>query len=702
MKKINNLFLLTFLFSFVYLAAESPKICLTMVVGNDESVIEKCLDSVKDLVDCVSICDIGSTDNTYEIIDRFLNTYEIPGKIYRHKWQNFGFNRTLSAQCAQKTLKEFGFPLSSSYLLVLDSDMNMQIGGGFAKSSLEADSYSLLLKSSALTYSNYNARLLRASLTWECVGTANEYWSTKNPQPTEKIKNWVLEDHGNAEYKKMKVVQSIDLLNEAIALEPMNSRYLFLLAQSLKSVGKYEEAIHYYTERLKIHGDEEEVWYSEYMIGECYEKSDEWEDALFWYLESFQTNPNRPEPLRKISTHYRLRSQNDLACIFAKYGSRIPYPMNANIWDYPPLGDYQFEEELSISAYYTQFRKDGFDAANEVILKKNVPWHIKDQTYRNILYYVDHLKNTRFDPIAIDFPLIQDGFSEKYHPMNPSILKTDSGYEVICRTVNYTQMGAKIFNTIDITGVFKTRNFLAEYNRDFDLLSQREIVENIPIERLPPCNVVGLEDCRLFGFQNSLWFTCTTFDTNLISGRPQITLCKLSDDPTEEFANVEKMVPLLGPDPYRCEKNWLPFVWKDELYTIYSYDPFTILKPDLETGSCITAHQVENEHDFSSFRGSAGPIEFDSGYLILVHEAVHHLDYSRAYLHRFIYLDENFMIKRITKPFTYLHQGIEFCNSMTLDHSGERLIMAVGIEDREAYLCTVDLDTIRSMLYEVN
>jgi len=39
--------------------------------------------------------------------------------------------------------------------------------------------------------------------------------------------------------------------------------------------------------------------------------------------------------------------------------------------------------------------------------------------------------------------------------MNPCIRKTGTGYEVICRTVNYTQMGAKIFETNDLKGIFE-------------------------------------------------------------------------------------------------------------------------------------------------------------------------------------------------------------------------------------------------------
>jgi hypothetical protein len=122
------------------------------------------------------------------------------------------------------------------------------------------------------------------------------------------------------------------------------------------------------------------------------------------------------------------------------------------------------------------------------------------------------------------------------------------------------------------------------------------------------------------------------------------------------------------------------------------------MKPDLETGWCETVLSYQPHHDFSRFRGSAGPVEFDDGYLMLVHEVVHNQDYYRVYLNRFVYLDKNFKVRMVSRPFTFNHQGVEICISMTIDHSGQHLVMPIGIEDREAWLLTVDLDEIRSML----
>jgi len=83
---------------------------------------------------------------------------------------------------------------------------------------------------------------------------------------------------------------------------------------------------------------------------------------------------------------------------------------------------------------------------------------------------------------------------------------------------------------------------------------------------------------------------------------------------------------------------------------------------------------------------------------MLVHETVQFEDQSRNYLHRFLYLDKNFIVQQTSKPFIFFHRGIEFCCSMTIDHSGKNLVLAVGVEDSQAYLYSVTLETIRSLL----
>ena len=48
-----------------------PRICLNMIVKNEEKIICRLLKSVLPLIDTYCICDTGSTDNTIEVIHEF-------------------------------------------------------------------------------------------------------------------------------------------------------------------------------------------------------------------------------------------------------------------------------------------------------------------------------------------------------------------------------------------------------------------------------------------------------------------------------------------------------------------------------------------------------------------------------------------------------------------------------------------------------
>ena len=67
---------------------DAANICLTMIVKNDEEVIEACLESVKGIIDCIAISDMGSKDNTVQIIKEFMQKTGIPGVVYQHPWKN--------------------------------------------------------------------------------------------------------------------------------------------------------------------------------------------------------------------------------------------------------------------------------------------------------------------------------------------------------------------------------------------------------------------------------------------------------------------------------------------------------------------------------------------------------------------------------------------------------------------------------------
>ena len=81
-------------------------ISLCMIVKNEEAVLARCLDSVKEVVDEIVIVDTGSTDKTKEIAAQYT------GLVYDFAWDD-NFSAARNASFARAT---------KDYILWLDAD----------------------------------------------------------------------------------------------------------------------------------------------------------------------------------------------------------------------------------------------------------------------------------------------------------------------------------------------------------------------------------------------------------------------------------------------------------------------------------------------------------------------------------------------------------------------------------------------------
>ncbi len=651
-------FLISFLVALFSLFAKDVKICLFVTVDEDGGALLKCLESAQGIADAVCVYDLFSKDSHRLQVEGFLQKTKIPGVIVeKDPWQ-----------CIDQLVNQEHFGRDKTYILSLCSNMVVRVDASFSKEMLSHDAYLLLERNGH--FSSYSNRLFKINSI------------SIQPSMVAKMKSISIDVEEDF-HRKVKTHQDI------LACNPDHRESLFLLAQSKQALHEYEEAIRYYRKRIELQGDSEECWFSYLMTADCYAALNQWSEALYWYLETFHFNPNRADPLKRLSSYYRFSQANDIAYLFAKFGSLFPGVEDRAYYERDCLENYGFDEELAIVSFYTKFKDDGYAACSDLVVKQGVPSALRDQTYRNLLFYVKPLSDAEFFPVEMELPTL--GRDRVWRPMNPSIVTTSSGYHVICRLVNYVQKGAKEFHAYDEQGIFRTRNFLLEYTKDFRFLSQKEILENPPHPKRKESLVQGLEDCRIFKWDHDFYFICTTTDTNPM-GSPQISLCSLEPYARNEARYVDQFLPLQGPDPYRCEKNWLPFVHNGQLLFIYSYEPLTMYSPSLSTGACECVHRSSiSGYDFSSFRGSSGPVALDEGFLILVHEVVFLPGSERVYLHRFVLLDRSWDVSQISKPFIFQHQGVEFCTGMCLDHDRKHLILTLGIEDHDAYFCKLDI-----------
>lgn len=247
---------------------EIPKICLCMIVKNESKIILRCLESAKSIIDYISICDTGSTDNTMELIEEWGKKNSIPCKVHLEQFKNFGYNRTLSVELGQKTYPD------STYFLLLDADMILIVNSDFSKSALTKDKYSIQQFDAYIKY--WNVRLVKNTLSWKCIGVTHEYWDGDREHTSDCCYTLQIDDREDGGCKSDKFERDKKLLMEGLKDKTISvglrSRYMFYLAQTLKDLGEYEEAIQWYTKRIKSKDNfPEESFYAQYRIGTCYE-----------------------------------------------------------------------------------------------------------------------------------------------------------------------------------------------------------------------------------------------------------------------------------------------------------------------------------------------------------------------------------------------------------------------------------------------
>ena len=77
-------------------------ISLCMIVKNEEAVLARCLDSVKEVVDEIVIVDTGSTDKTKEIAAQYTDL------VYDFAWDD-NFSAARNASFARATVARHDF-----------------------------------------------------------------------------------------------------------------------------------------------------------------------------------------------------------------------------------------------------------------------------------------------------------------------------------------------------------------------------------------------------------------------------------------------------------------------------------------------------------------------------------------------------------------------------------------------------------------
>ena len=670
----------------------APRLCLNMIVKNEASRILRALDSAREHIVSFAILDTGSTDGTQDLIKEWAGLYKIPGDIGNGHFEHFAQARNDALALARKRD-------DWDYLLLFDADMQLVVNDPDWLYGVIAESHDMYQCAGALHYQN--RRLLSRHSAAIYVTPTHEFLAAQTGGCIPMHKAFFI-DHADGSNRTDKFIRDIRIFKKALKNgEEPKDRIYYYLGQSYRDAGKPAEAIKWYQRRADLGGWAEEVWSSYTNIASCFRDLGNIGEFIRWNLVAYNFRPSRAESLYDIAKFFREKGENPSSVIFSEAGMRIPLSNDALF-----VNDYVYrqglKDEFAISAFYVPDRRDdGFRVCDELALTRGPYGFSAALADSNLLHYMQ--------PLQLDCPslrLTQIEFTAEEHwtPMNPSVCLHRGELKALVRTVNYRmdEDGRYLIRATDGTAnasnPINTRNWLVPLDRDLHAITQIELVPREPIACEYPL-VVGLEDPRIFDFDNNLYISATVRQRSA-DGLAEQTLARIGGPAGSASSlggyaqlGLDDIRPMLR-SPRLYEKNWMPIVGGDAIR--FMYRPGHVVDQAGQDLGEASPPKLRTD----SFSGSSQLIPYRSGWLGIIHEAHVYTDrpWKRYYSHRFTYYDDRFSLRRVSRPFFFKDKVIEFVAGIARHPDNGDFVISFGFKDCEAWVARVPADEVWSFV----
>jgi hypothetical protein len=213
-----------------------------------------------------------------------------------------------------------------------------------------------------------------------------------------------------------------------------------------------------------------------------------------------------------------------------------------------------------------------------------------------------------------------------------------------------------------------------------------QLPDNLPVRST---EALGFDDPRPVVWRGDLWCVASSRQLNS-DGFAEMVLARIDlSSPGHPLLSDWRVLP--SGKPVRWEKNWMPHVNGDDLRLIYSVDPTRVLADD---GSELANRDPLIVAD--TFFGGSQLAPLDGGWLAVVHES-EWVDSKRRYFHRFIWLDDEMRLERLSRRFYLIEPGYEFVAGLAWHPDGQQLILSFSRNDRDPFLAFVASSDIRAM-----
>ncbi len=398
----------------------SNKICLLMIVKDEEPIITRALCSMKNIISSYYIMDTGSTDNTVNIIRNWMSENNIDGCVEITEWKNFGYNKSLLFKNAREHqnknisgadyycwldadevwIKDPNDPLS--YLTIEDTKLlKTELSSQYFNKNI----FYITTYYESLQYKRWN--IVRNNQLYIWKQPVHEYLVGTEDESSANLLWFCLlaRKEGNSSRNSNRYKKDIELFLEFLKENPNDSRAIFYLAQSYKDSGNIEKAIEYYKKRVDIEiGFDQEKYISCLKLGSLLKNKYE---KIQYYSRGIEIDRSRLECYYYwFMIYYNEKSWNLAYAI----GSLAPQNRNINTeFLFVEKNIYQelFDINFSVACYYTQKYQEGIDACSRV-LTTSCNESMRNLSLNNLKFFIPKVENKLENKSVFKEPPKQD------------------------------------------------------------------------------------------------------------------------------------------------------------------------------------------------------------------------------------------------------------------------------------------------------
>lgn len=319
-------------------------ISLCMILKNEEDVIGRCLDCVKDIVDEIIIVDTGSTDKTKEIVSKYTD------KIYDFKWiddfaaaRNFAFSKATKEYIFWLDADEVLFKEDQTKLLNLKESLNSSID--IVKMT---DHRGLDENGDPLLRYKRN-RLVKRSNNFKWVGFIHEYIEVSGNvyESDIAITHQKLHDAGD---RNLRIYRK--KLDEG---HKLSTRDIYYYGKELYYNKFYNDAIKVLSEFSEMDAWIEEKIDAMCKLSDCYFIKGDYAKARESIYKTFEYTTPRAEAVYRVADSFRAEERYEEAISW--YESIFNLEMPKNCYGFISPEYWTWKPHLQLTVCYYQINK---------------------------------------------------------------------------------------------------------------------------------------------------------------------------------------------------------------------------------------------------------------------------------------------------------------------------------------------------------